>query len=321
MSDAKVCEIQLVFRRSVRSVAIGLLITVAAVALLVGFYSMIQPDPVGSAASILTLGALIAVIYSAALGIYAFIQYNVLERDLRRLKEKADYGESAKTIVHDIRGPLASLHAAVRNLPDDELKSEKAADVMELLRRSAARLQGVADDFLEAKRSAEDPELTNVHEVIEGLYQEYRARPDLAGMNFHYEPAPHALFVQGQGARLQRVVANIAKNALEAMEGKGSLSFTVELKRSMVLIHITDTGPGMGDTMAHAIMDGTSRSAGKLGGHGIGLRFVYNTLQSMGGNISVVSQVGKGTTMTLRLPRAIAGQANNVVPIHQEKSA
>lgn len=251
---------------------------------------------------------------------FALLHYNSVERNLAGLYEKAELGENAVTVAHDIRGPLASLHVAIRHLPDGELKSEKSAEVMGLLRRSATRLQGVADEFLEAKRSAEDPELTNVHEVIDGLYQEYRSRPDLSEVRFQYATAPQALFVQGEGVQLQRMVANIAKNALEAMGGVGSLSFQVELKRSLVHIHITDTGPGMGDTMAQAIMAGTSRSAGKSSGHGIGLRFVHNTLESMGGSISVVSERGEGTTMTLRIPRATAGQANNVVSIHQVKS-
>ncbi|HMK64714.1 MAG TPA: ATP-binding protein, partial [Thermodesulfobacteriota bacterium] len=107
-------------------------------------------------------------------------------------------------------------------------------------------------------------------------------------------------------SQLQQVFLNLITNAIDAHEGKpyGTISIDThsDLQRSGVEIKVSDTGSGIDPGHLDRIFDPffTTKPVGK--GTGLGLSISYSTIKHLGGEISVQSELGRGTTFTIFLP-------------------
>jgi signal transduction histidine kinase len=101
---------------------------------------------------------------------------------------------------------------------------------------------------------------------------------------------------------LDQVFINLLVNAAQAITDKGTITVTTRNDATHVIIAISDTGAGIPKEKLKKIFDPfyTTKPVGK--GTGLGLNVVYNIVKRHRGSISVKSEVGKGTTFTLRLP-------------------
>jgi len=102
--------------------------------------------------------------------------------------------------------------------------------------------------------------------------------------------------------RLEQVFINILVNAAHAIEKRGIISIKTYAEENSVYIRISDTGSGIPEENLKKIFDAfyTTKSAGK--GTGLGLSISYKIIQEHKGEIFVESEVGKGTTFTIKLP-------------------
>jgi signal transduction histidine kinase len=117
---------------------------------------------------------------------------------------------------------------------------------------------------------------------------------------FHFLPQleiPAFAFDPGQ---IRQVLINLFKNALEAMPGGGELSVIVESEADHLVLRITDTGHGITpEQMRHLF---TPFFTTKEGGTGLGLTIVRGLISQHQGEISIESEVNRGTTYIIRLP-------------------
>jgi two-component system NtrC family sensor kinase len=101
-----------------------------------------------------------------------------------------------------------------------------------------------------------------------------------------------------------RVFINLIVNAAEAMEGSGKLTITsmTDADKGCIEVDVADTGPGIPEENLEKIFDPffTTKETGH--GVGLGLAISYGIIKEHKGSISVESNVGKGTTFTVRLP-------------------
>jgi len=102
--------------------------------------------------------------------------------------------------------------------------------------------------------------------------------------------------------QLNQVFMNILVNAAQAMEKQGEINISTRADNDCVEINISDNGTGIPDDSLAKIFDPffTTKDVGK--GTGLGLNVAYNIIQKHNGNIDVESEVGKGTTFTIRIP-------------------
>jgi len=112
------------------------------------------------------------------------------------------------------------------------------------------------------------------------------------------------LFIIADRDQLQEIFFNIIRNAIEAIGEKGKIIFFAQKKNDNVVIDITDTGHGISEDKLQKIYDPFYTTKGERGGTGLGLAIVHQLVTRNKGEISVRSQVGKGTTFTLVFPEA-----------------
>jgi signal transduction histidine kinase len=123
--------------------------------------------------------------------------------------------------------------------------------------------------------------------------------------------------VWGDREKLQQIVINLLSNAIKFTEPEGHLSVSCESNGRFVAIHVADTGAGIPDTHLDLIFEPFVQVSQRResGGTGLGLAISRSLAEAMGGALTAVSQVGVGSTFTLRLagytPMAIAALIDN----------
>jgi two-component system NtrC family sensor kinase len=108
--------------------------------------------------------------------------------------------------------------------------------------------------------------------------------------------------IKGHSSQLQQVFSNLLVNAGQALATRGQITLEVVEENSHVVVRVSDDGCGIPPECLHRIFEPffTTKDVGQ--GTGLGLSIAYDIVRKHGGSISAESQVGAGTTMTVRLP-------------------
>lgn len=227
----------------------------------------------------------------------------------------------ATQVGHDIRTPLSSMEPAIADLRSQlESLSEpartKASSSIEILEAGAESLRTRSAKLLAEYKSAMEkdsannvpmPRLTLMDDVVFQVVNEVRATAP-AHVNFElqgFDTAPDIWGVIEVG-EIQSAISNILRNAVEAMNMVSANPAVVRIAlttmREAMRLAIVDSGNGMAsDVLAHVFNEGFTH--GKVGGTGLGLAQAKKALELNEGKIAIDSEVGKGTRVTITLPR------------------
>jgi signal transduction histidine kinase len=228
----------------------------------------------------------------------------LVRKELSRLDAPYQMGLAANKIVHDLRGPLgavAGFITIIRNENKLTLESEEDCSIMltELDRISNMlnRLLG----YVKSGRMEKNP--VCVVEVLDAVLSVISFHPNARNVRFDYNFSKEdGTLTHAIKEELQQVFFNILKNALEAFDGCDRppvIKCDVVRRDGYQTIRIEDNGNGMTKNQLANLSLGIS---GKPQGTGLGLVIVHEILASYGGDMSVTSQEGAGTCVTIRLP-------------------
>jgi signal transduction histidine kinase len=206
-------------------------------------------------------------------------------------------------VAHEIKNPLNAISARLSLL--ESIVAEESPEAEEQIRTISdeiERLDRVVRTFLDFTRPLEiarDPvDLAALgREIASDL------SPDAArrGITISCEgPADARLVICGDRDLLKQAILNIAVNGLEAMGVGGELRFCAEERSGMARLSISDNGPGIPESQLAEIFKLYFTT--KKNGSGIGLAVCYRTLQLHGGDLSVESSPGQGSTFHLSVP-------------------
>jgi two-component system sensor histidine kinase PilS (NtrC family) len=225
-----------------------------------------------------------------------------IEMDRQRMQERmAAIGEMAARMAHEIRNPLASISGSAQVLATDGAREAGNARLLDIVVDESRRLSGILDGFLAYAR----PRDAAHHEVdlaailrdslkllerSDEVRPEHRLAVDL----------PDELRVVGDDELLRQIFWNLTRNALQAMPEGGELSIRGSRVDDRAILVWRDTGVGMSDRVrAHAFEPFVTTHAK---GSGLGLAVVYAAVQEHGGQVTIDSRVGHGTTVMVELP-------------------
>jgi two-component system NtrC family sensor kinase len=108
--------------------------------------------------------------------------------------------------------------------------------------------------------------------------------------------------VMSDSAELQQVILNIIMNAVQAMEEQGRLTLTTGSSEGFAELAVSDTGHGIPPDQIGHVFDPFFTTKDESKGTGLGLSIAYGIVSKHGGTIAVESEVGEGTTFTIRFP-------------------
>jgi PAS domain S-box-containing protein len=226
-----------------------------------------------------------------------------MERRARRNETLAVVGQLAAGIAHEIRNCLKPISGSVECL-QRELKLEGENDnLMGLIVRECDRLNGFVTDLLSYSREREVvPEDIDLEEVLGEVSELARHDPRCKpGTTVRLEPMEAPLHVSGDREQLRQVWLNLTVNALEAVGESGHLVMKWGLGRhGEANIEFHDDGAGI--AAADLLRVGQPFFTTKQGGTGLGLAIAQRILERHGGQLTIESNLNRGTVARVTLP-------------------
>jgi signal transduction histidine kinase len=217
-------------------------------------------------------------------------------------------GRATSEVTHEVRNPLnaIAIHLGVlrEHLGD---APEAVTQSLEVIRREIGRLDAVVERFTTTIRP-QDLALKPVD--LEGLLRDATSLLEAewreAGVSFVLALDPDVPTVLGDESLLRTALMNIIVNACQAMPGGGRVTITCGLDgEHAVTMWVSDTGTGISDVDMGKLF--ARRFTTKSDGSGIGLTLVRRVIELHGGDIEILSRVGVGTSVVVRLPIRVGG--------------
>ena len=226
---------------------------------------------------------------------------------LRTSEKLAATGRMAATIAHEINNPL---EAVMNLLYLIETGTDSSDDVLKLATQAQtelARVAHIARQTLAFYRDSTRPVDVDLHEIIDSLLDIYKREIQDKGLAVRVE-IEDGLTVHGFAGELRQVFANLIRNAVEAMQAKGSLQIRGKKESDgRVLITVKDSGPGVPASIQERIFEPFFTTKG-VNGTGLGLWVTQGIVQKHGGVITVASPPNGGVSgaeFTILLPKEI----------------
>jgi len=222
----------------------------------------------------------------------------------------AAVGEMASGIAHGIRNPLAAIRTTAELALEEESASghpspshEAARDIIEDVDRVD---QMIRELLLMGRQDGEDPRELSIAELMKSCLSGLAPSMERQGVIVSVDVEQRLPAIRGERRVLHLAVCNVLSNALEAMPNGGSLAVSVHPAKGggQVEMVVSDSGEGMTqDRMKEVFKPFVT---GKSKGLGLGLPLTKRIVERHGGDIALASELGKGTTVTIRLPAEAA---------------
>jgi len=232
--------------------------------------------------------------------------------ELKVSKENADAANQAKSeflanMSHEIRTPLTAILGYSDMLRDMNQPKEDIEHEVESIIRSGAHLQRIINDILDLSK-IEAGQLVIEHievapaPILHDVESIFGARAREKGVEFKIEyeyPVPRR--INSDPTRLKQIIFNLCGNAIKFTDsGSITVKMSYQAEKDKVKFQVTDTGIGMNEEEMSRLFkpfsQADSSTTRKYGGTGLGLCISRELTQKLGGEISVTSEKGKGTT-------------------------
>ena len=230
-------------------------------------------------------------------------------------------GQLTGGVAHDFNNLLMIVGGHVQSLKKlvaDDPKGLRAAEAIELAAKRGATLTRQLLTF--ARRQTVHPTTASVAERIEAL-RTMLASSIGGTVTLISDIAPDTWPISVDASEFELALVNLALNARDAMPQGGMITLSAEnvqlrapdtparLEGEFVALAVTDSGSGIAPDILPRVFDPffTTKEAGK--GSGLGLSQVYGFAHQSGGTVTITSELGRGASVTMYLPRALSGQA------------
>ena len=221
------------------------------------------------------------------------------ETELRRKERLSTLGEMSASLAHEIRNPLGSIRMAAEVVTEGLTEGDQRYEFGQILQKESQRLNNVLEEFLGVIRGPmEETEDVSLAELLGQLKLQLITAADKAGIAITVDADDSR--VRLVAAPLKQALLNLGQNAVQAMSGGGALTLAARRTENQIEIEVTDTGEGIAPDALEQIFTPfyTTRDEGT----GLGLAIAQRLVQRLGGQLSVASRLGYGTSFKVKLP-------------------
>jgi signal transduction histidine kinase len=220
---------------------------------------------------------------------------------MSRAEHLATLGELATGLAHEIRNPLAGIAGVIEIVGRDLPATSPARAVVKDVRLEITRISRTLTDLLETARPRR-PEVrrsnlnTTVEHAVMLARQQVLSRP----IKIELQKMPDLPEVEHDSDQVHQVLLNLLLNAVQAMEGAGTVGVEIGAREGYASVVVSDTGRGISPQNLPNIFRPFYTTKGD--GTGLGLSLAHRIVEDHHGRIEVSSVVGKGSTFTVLLP-------------------
>ena len=224
-----------------------------------------------------------------------------MEETVRRQDRLAVVGGLAAGLAHEIRNPLASMCGSIEMLGGSPRLEDQERKLMKVVLSEAERLETLVRDFLSFARPG-SPALEPLDgaQVVAETVDLFRKQA--AGRGIEVHARTEGVFVRADARQFRQVLWNLLGNAADATQTGGRVQVRLARHNNTALLEVSDTGEGIAAEDLKSIFDPFFTT--KERGTGLGLAIVHRIVEAHGGELSVRSDPGRGSTFRVALPLA-----------------
>jgi signal transduction histidine kinase len=226
-----------------------------------------------------------------------------LTEDVRKKERQAIFGRMAAGLVHDLSHPIQNIGNSckliVRVFDDPEYRQTFTRTID----REIDTLKRVLDDLRNVARPAPVERFPlDVNRSVADIVESMRGYADESGIALEAKFSQEPVIIEGDVFALGRVCRNLITNGIQATQPGGRVTIATAKTGDTIEVSVADTGSGIPSERLSAIFDDFVTT--KKRGLGLGLAISRRIVEQLGGTITVASELGKGTTFTMRFPVA-----------------
>ncbi|WP_207678571.1 sensor histidine kinase [Desulfonema magnum] len=238
------------------------------------------------------------------------------QKEIVRAEKLASVGRLSSGIAHEIGNPIAIVTGYLELLRRDDVADDEKDEFISRVEAEISRINTIIRQLLDFSRSSDgEPKTVSVHELIDDITNILNFQPLMSDIDVELSLSAEEDTIIADPERLRQVFLNLAINAADAISSlkdcsEGKLIISSEMAsegentdhRPMLKLMFTDNGCGISEENLGNIFDPfyTTKDPGK--GTGLGLSVSFMIIESLGGKIRAVSELGKGTRMEIYLP-------------------
>lgn len=232
----------------------------------------------------------------------SYVAEELSARSLARARRFEDFNRQFAFVVHDIKNLAGQLSLILKNAEKHGDNPEFQKDVLATVGDSVERMHEMLEHLRAGRQGAGQPSRTDLCALLGLLSDNWRLRSSAVALELPNQP----VWVRGDSERLSAIATHLVQNAIDA-SGPGKPVIVRVSEKSTnaehVLLSVTDQGPGMDRKFIEEKLFQPLDST-KTTGYGIGAFQVRQLARELGGQLSVESSPGRGTTMSVQLSRA-----------------
>lgn len=224
-----------------------------------------------------------------------------LQEDVRKKERQAVFGRVAVGLVHDLSHPIQNIGNSCKLIVKMFDDLEYRESFKRTVEREFQQVKRVLEDLKNlAKPQPLEKFPLDINKALHGVAESMLPSAESSGIALETEFAFGPLYIEGDLYALNRIHRNLLTNAFQATPPQGRVTIRTTRRNDEAIIEIADTGSGIPAERLSTIFDDYVTT--KKQGLGLGLALSKKLVEQLGGAISVTSQVGVGTTFSLRFP-------------------
>lgn len=223
--------------------------------------------------------------------------------NLHRTEKMVAIGKLAAGMAHEINNPLGGLLNCLYHFKKGSVPKEREREYLDLMEEGIRRIQRVVAPLLEFARSSRTrPSPVDLSSLIEKTIAllDYQIRKGRITIQKEFPKDP--ILLEGDRDQLGQVLINVLLNAIQAMSEGGVIKIMMGNLGEEVHLTISDTGRGIPEEILPRVFDPFFTTKGEEKGTGLGLWLSQGIIERHGGTIELSSELGKGSTVCIRLP-------------------
>ncbi len=233
-----------------------------------------------------------------------------IENYISELKKAERYRRDfTANVSHELKTPLTSINGFAEMIATGKVSREDTIKFANIIHREGMRLLELIDSIInlsriESQSHDQEMELINISDIAKEVISHLRIKAEIKSIELVY--SDQSVSILGNRRMIKDLLYNLVDNAIKYNKPRGKVEVHIMEEDNYCVIEVKDTGIGIPEEEQDKVFErfymvDKSRSK-KLGGSGLGLSIVKHIVKYHNGNISLKSQVGKGTEIQVKIP-------------------